>query len=217
MKNIIFLAPPAAGKGTCSDLLKENYDYEHISTGAILRNEIACQSSLGKEIADIMASGKLVSDEIMINLINNKLSTLNKNFILDGFPRTLNQAEKLNDLFTKLKIDNYVVIFLDIDKDLAKKRTLGRITCDTCGKSYNIYFDNFKPKKDNICDNCGSVLSKRKDDNEESFNTRFDTYIKNTLPILEYYKNKNKVVSVEVTNDFQKLANLLKEIIISND
>ena len=141
MKNIIFLAPPAAGKGTCSDILKNTYDCKHISTGAILRSEIASQSSLGKEIKKIIDAGKLVSDDYMIKLIEETLSKLDKPFILDGFPRTINQAKNLSILFDKLNISNYIVIYLNIDKELALKRTLGRVTCDKCGRSYNIFFD----------------------------------------------------------------------------
>ena len=104
MKNIIFLAPPAAGKGTCSDILKNTYDCKHISTGAILRSEIASQSSLGKEIKKIIDAGKLVSDDYMIKLIEETLSKLDKPFILDGFPRTINQAKNLSILFDKLNV-----------------------------------------------------------------------------------------------------------------
>ena len=125
MKNIIFLAPPAAGKGTCSDILKNTYDCKHISTGAILRSEIASQSSLGKEIKKIIDAGKLVSDDYMIKLIEETLSKLDKPFILDGFPRTINQAKNLSILFDKLNISNYIVIYLNIDKELALK-DLGR-------------------------------------------------------------------------------------------
>ena len=178
MKNIIFLAPPAAGKGTCSEILKSTYDYEHISTGAILRSEIDSSSSLGLEIKSVIDSGNLVSDELMINLIEERLSNNQKKFILDGFPRTLNQAKKLNELFNKLDISNYVVIYLNIEYDLALKRTLGRITCDKCGKSYNTFFEGYKPKIDGICDNCNTPLKKRGDDNEVSFKNRFETYLK---------------------------------------
>lgn len=213
MKNVIFLAPPAAGKGTCSDILKNKYNYEHISTGAILRSEIASQSSLGNEIKSIIEKGNLVDDKLMIKLIENKLTSINKNFILDGFPRTITQAYSLDNLFKELNINNYVVIYLNIDKSLALKRTLGRMTCLKCGKSYNIYFDEFKPINDGYCDICNEELSKRSDDNEESFNNRFDTYINSTLPILKFYEEKNKVIKIDVDNNFVFLSSKLKEIV----
>ena len=213
MKNIIFLAPPAAGKGTCSDILKNTYDCEHISTGAILRSEIASQSSLGKEIKEIIDAGKLVSDDYMIKLIEETLSKLDKPFILDGFPRTINQAQNLSILFDKLNISNYIVIYLNIDKELALKRTLGRVTCEKCGRSYNIFFDGFKPKEDGICDDCKTALTVRGDDNEESFKVRFDTYVQNTLPIIEYYKNLNKLVEIDVNNKDLNLKEKLMEIL----
>ncbi len=212
MKNIIFLAPPAAGKGTCSDYLKKEFDYEHISTGAILRSEISSQSSLGLEIKKIIDAGNLVDDDLMIRLIEDKLQKIEKPFILDGFPRTLNQAEALSQLFTKLQIDNYTVIYLNITKELALKRTLGRITCNNCGKSYNLFSEKYKPKTEGICDDCGSKLSVRGDDNEESFKKRFDNYINLTLPILNYYKNLNKVIELNVDNN-DRLLEMLKEIV----
>lgn len=212
MKNIIFLAPPAAGKGTCSEILKSTYDYEHISTGAILRSEIDSSSSLGLEIKSVIDSGNLVSDELMINLIEERLSNNQKKFILDGFPRTLNQAEKLNELFNKLDISNYVVIYLNIEYDLALKRTLGRITCDKCGRSYNTFFEGYKPKVDGICDNCNTPLKKRGDDNEVSFKNRFETYLKNTYPILDYYKKIGKVREISIDNNVD-LFSALKEIV----
>ena len=188
MKSVIFIAPPASGKGTQSTYL-ENLGYEHISTGDMLRNEINSGSKLGVEIKELINNGGLVSDEIVIELITNKLASLdNKPFILDGFPRTMNQAISLNDLFTKLNISNYIVIYLDIDESSALKRSLGRMTCE-CGKSYNIYYDNLKPQIEGICDNCHKELVKRNDDNEESFKNRFQTYIKNTEPLLKYYED----------------------------
>ena len=213
MKNIIFLAPPAAGKGTCSEILKNEFNYEHISTGAILRSEIASQSSLGNEIKSIIEKGNLVDDSLMIKLIENKLANINNSFILDGFPRTINQAYSLDNLFKELNIENYIVIYLNIDKSLALKRTLGRMTCPKCGKGYNIYFDGFKPNKDGYCDICNEALSKRSDDNEESFNNRFETYINSTLPILKFYEQKNKVIKIDVDNNFELLSSKLKEIV----
>ncbi len=211
MKNVIFIAPPAAGKGTISDYLIKNYHYKHLSTGDILREEIQSGSKFGKEIENIMASGNLISDDVMINLIKQKLTELSKqSFILDGFPRTLIQAESLDEMLISMGVTNNVVISLDIDRELALKRVLGRINCPKCGRSYNVYFENMKPSKENICDDCNSDLIKRSDDNEESFRKRFDDYLSNVSLIKSYYEEKHLLKNIIVDNDLERV---LKEII----
>ena len=150
MKNIIFIAPPAAGKGTQSNILKEKYDYAHISTGDMLREAINSGSKLGMDVKNIIDKGELVSDEIIIKLVAEKLASLKgKPFILDGFPRTLNQAIALE----KIIDDNYVTIYLDLSEEEAISRITGRLTC-SCGKSYNINIDSLKPKIVGKCDAC---------------------------------------------------------------
>ena len=197
MKNIIFIAPPAAGKGTLSNLLQVNYDYDHISTGDMLREEIALESELGLRVKNIIESGQLVDDETITELLKNKLSKLTgKPFVLDGFPRTLNQAKSLKILFEELNID-YCVISLEIDEQTAMERSLGRLTC-SCGRSYNMYNDALKPKVENVCDDCGNTLVKRNDDNEESFKVRFKTFLDNTAPIVDFYKELNKLYEINV-------------------
>lgn len=211
MKNVIFIAPPAAGKGTQSNRLVEN-GYIHISTGDMLREEIAKESSMGLKIKDIINKGLLVSDDIVFELIKNKLSTLNKPFILDGFPRTLNQAKLLDDLLENLNITNFEVIYLDITLEEALKRALGRLTCK-CGVSYNSEFEKLKPLVVGICDKCGSNLEKRCDDNEESFKVRFETFIKNNDPIKEFYKNKDKLHIIDTTLETEKITETIKDIL----
>ena len=166
MKNVIFIAPPAAGKGTISNMLK-TLGYEHISMGDLLREEIAKNSSIGLKVKDIMSSGKLISDDIVYEVLSKKFVNLDNPFILDGFPRTLNQAKLLDDLFSKLNISDYKVIYLDIKVEEALKRALSRLTCK-CGLSYNTEFKELSPKIAGICDVCHSKLEKRSDDNEES-------------------------------------------------
>ena len=212
MKSVIFIAPPAAGKGTQSNFLK-SLGYIHISTGDMLRSEIATGSELGKEIDEIIRKGDLVSDELVIKLIDKKLSSIdNKPFILDGFPRTINQAKELEVIFNKYNIEDFIVIYLDLDLDTAIKRSLGRLTCK-CGRSYNIYFDNMKPMIDNICDDCKSELIKRDDDNEESFKVRFDNYLSNVAPIKEYYNNLNKLVYLDANKESNLVSEEIKGII----
>lgn len=199
MKNIIFIAPPAAGKGTQSELLVSKYGYIHISTGDLLRSEIASGSDLGKSITEIMDSGNLVSDEIVTELLKNRLSQADakKGFILDGYPRNIDQAKTLKDLAKELNIVDCVAIYLEMSEEVAMHRALGRITCPTCGRGYNKYEEAMKPKNDNYCDDCHVELTSRSDDNEETFKTRFATYIKNTEALLEYYKDSGMLKVID--------------------
>ena len=209
MKNIIFIAPPAAGKGTQSNMLKEKFGYNHISTGDMLREAINSGSEIGKEVKNIIDKGELVSDDLIIKLVKDKLTSLKgKPFILDGFPRTLNQAESLDKILT----DDYIVIYLDLDESEAINRITGRLTCN-CGKSYNVNIDKLKPKVDGICDNCGSILIKRDDDNVESFKVRFKTFLDNTDSILKYYEDKEKLIKIDVNKDVQDIFKSILEVI----
>ena len=202
MKNIIFIAPPAAGKGTASALVCEKYNIPHISTGDLLRDEIANQTKLGVEIKDAMSRGEFVSDEVITKLLKKRLSLKDakKGYILDGYPRNIKQAEIYDDLLKELSYDMGVVIFLDIDKDTAMKRALSRVVCSKCGLSYNLDNKELSPIKEGICDACGGELKTRGDDNKETFITRFDTYMKETYPLIKYYEKKNNLVKIEVSN-----------------
>ena len=200
MKNIIFIAPPAAGKGTQSKLVSEEYNIPHISTGDLLREEVAKGTKLGKQIKGDMDKGNLVSDEIITTLLKNRITSpdCKNGYILDGYPRTLTQAEIYNKLLEELNYDKGVVIFFDIDKERALKRTLSRIICSSCGSSYNLLVDELKPKKENICDRCGHELNTRADDTEEVFINRFDTYINSTKDLIEYYSKAGLLHRIEV-------------------
>ena len=212
MRNIIFIAPPAAGKGTQSNLLKEHFGYIHISTGDLLRAEIASGSKLGMEVKNIIDKGNLVSDDLMIDIIQNKLTGIKgKPFILDGFPRTLNQAKVLDEILD----DNYEVVYLELDKEDAIKRIEGRLTC-SCGKSYNLNDEELKPKITGICDNCGKKLVKRDDDNVEAFIIRYDNFLNNTKVLVDYYNNKNKLHIVDVNRNINDIFNDISRI-VAND
>lgn len=200
MKNIIFIAPPAAGKGTQSKLVSEEYNIPHISTGDLLREEVAKETDLGKSIKEDMDKGNLVSDEVITTLLKNRITSndAKNGYILDGYPRTLNQAKIYKDLLKELHYDRGVVIFFDIDKERALKRTLSRIVCGNCGSSYNLLVDELKPKKENICDRCGHELKTRNDDTEEVFIHRFDTYINSTKELIDYYREEGLLHRIEV-------------------
>ncbi len=203
MKNIIFIAAPGAGKGTQAKLISEEYNIPHISTGDLLRDEIATGSKLGEKIKTIIKTGDFVDDETMIKILRKKLSSkeCKKGYILDGYPRNTKQAVMYDELMKDLEIDLGIVIFLDIDKSLALKRTLNRIICPKCGASYNLAISALKPKKENICDYCNHELVLREDDNEEVFNKRFDNYISKTKDLIDYYKNLNVLKTIQVSED----------------
>ena len=179
MKNIIFLAPPAAGKGTLSEMLTEKYGYGHISTGDLLREEVKKGTALGQEAEGLMKAGKYVPDELIIKLISNRITEpdCENGYILDGFPRTKVQAEK------------YAELLKELGKDLAIKRACSRITCPKCGRIYNKYSNEMKPKVEGMCDDCNVKLTQRADDTEETFVKRFDEYMTKTMPLYDYYKD----------------------------
>lgn len=204
MTNFVFIAPPAAGKGTQSKLLVDKYEYIHISTGDLLREEVEKNTALGIQINEVISSGKLVDDNLVLKLLKSKLIyvlNVNKPFIIDGFPRTLNQADMLNYTFQELGVDNYKVIYMDLDYEKAKERVLGRLICPSCGKSYHESIEGLIPKESGICDSCQSKLVKRTDDTEETFKDRFDTYILNVKPIIDYYNDLNKLINIDASKE----------------
>ena len=202
MKNIIFVAAPAAGKGTISAKVCTEYNIPHISTGDLLRNEIAASSKIGMEIKSAMARGEFVSDEVITKLLKKRLEAKDckKGFILDGYQRNISQAKTYDNILKELNYDEGLVVFLDIDRELAMKRALSRVVCSKCGLSYNLINKEYAPLKEGICDNCGSSLKTRSDDNEESFINRFDTFMKETYPLLEYYEKKGNLLKIKVDN-----------------
>jgi adenylate kinase len=213
MKNIIFIAPPAAGKGTQSDLLVRKHGYVHISTGDLLRNEVAAETELGKSIKEILSSGKLVSDEIVTELLKNKLSEVQKGFILDGYPRTVKQAEALTKIAEELNIKLDVAIYLAVDERTAMERALGRITCPKCNRAYNRYEPSLKPSKEFFCDDCNIELISRTDDTEETFKVRYDTCIENTEPLLDYYKGLGILNVIETSSTPESTFEKIEEVI----
>ncbi len=203
MKNIIFIAPPAAGKGTQSKLVSQKYNIPHISTGDLLRDEVATGSVMGKMLANEMNKGGLISDDTIINLLRQRINQVdcNNGYILDGYPRNVEQAEIYDTMMHELGKDVGIVIFMDIDKDLALKRTVGRMICSSCGASYNKDVDSLKPKIDGICDKCGHTLTTRADDTLETAQIRYDTYMKETAPLIEYYRQKGNLRELKIFED----------------
>lgn len=206
---IIFIAPPAAGKGTQSNLLSNEFNIEHISTGDLLREEI---KNGNKELQAIIESGKLVNDELILSILAKKIDNLNS-YILDGFPRTINQAISLDELLKSKNEKIDYVIYLSVDKEIAKKRILGRVSCPKCGSVYNTMIEGMNSKEDMICDNCNSKLLRRVDDTEETLSTRYDTYINETEPLIEYYKNKGVLYQIDSSRNTMAVYNDIKNVL----
>ena len=211
MKNIIFIAPPAAGKGTISDYLVKHYGYVHLSTGDLLREEVASGSEFGQKLNEILKSGSLVDDETVIRLVRNKLIVIkDKPFILDGFPRTLTQAQVLDEILNELNIKNNIVVYLSVDLDTVLKRVMGRIICPKCKKSYNLNNEKLKPIHDGMCDDCGEVLIHRDDDKEETFKVRYESFMSNTKPILDFYQSKGMLYEIDATMPLDTIYEILE-------
>ena len=216
MKNIIFIAPPAAGKGTMSERLIEKYGYTHISTGEILRGMAQKEDDFGRDLSAKLKTGKLISDDIVYEALKRRLSEndLDNGFILDGFPRNTEQAREYDKILNDINKDLGVVIYLDTPREVLEKRIVGRRMCSKCGATYNVLTGVNTPKVENVCDKCGAELYQRNDDNEESFKVRYDTFMEHTYPLLEYYKEKNKlycVTSVDVDNTIKEIEAIIND------
>lgn len=194
---IIMLGAPGTGKGTIGNEICKKYNLEHVATGDIFRDEIKRQTELGKKANEYMSKGELVPDEVTIGMVKGKLEKLN-NVLLDGFPRTIMQAESLKEILSNKGEQITAVINLVVpDEDLIK-RTASRIICSNkeCGASYNTIF--MPPKQEGICDKCGEKLIKRKDDEPETIKERLEVYYKNTKPLIEYYEKENLLEKIEI-------------------
>lgn len=216
MKSIIFIAPPAAGKGTHSDMLAKKYNLAHISTGDLLREAVEENDERGNYISNIMHSGKLVNDDIILELLRERLlkSDCENGYILDGFPRNIDQAFAYEKILKELNKDLGVVIYLNVDKELCKKRIVGRITCPKCGAVYNSLICESKPKTDNVCDHCGSDLKKRSDDNEETFDKRFETYMTLTEPLIDHYKKLGILYEINGNEPKNTIFSKIEDIVL---
>ncbi|MHA1728155.1 MAG: adenylate kinase [Promethearchaeota archaeon] len=211
MKIVLFGAP-GAGKGTLAGKISKILpDIVHISTGDLFRYNIKEKTPIGKKAKEYIDAGKLVPDEVVIGMVEDRLSNEDVKkggFMLDGFPRTINQTEKLTEI---ADIDKVIVI--EVPRQVLLNRILGRISCSKCGRIYNKFNPKLNPKKEGICDDCGSELSHRSDDNEETLNQRIDTYEKNAGPVLEYYKKKGLIINVDGTKTMEMSDEKLKSVL----
>lgn len=212
--NIILVAPPAAGKGTQAELLKQKYNLNHISTGDLLRKAASCNDDFGNNLKSVMESGNLVSDDIVLEVVNRYLdNTSSNNLLLDGFPRNLYQAQKLDELLNNKNSKVDYVFLLDLEKDILLNRITGRRLCKSCGAIYNVNIDPLKPKVDSICDNCGSELTTRKDDNFKTYSIRYNEYEKETKPLIKYYKDHNVLYEIDGRKSIEEIFKQIEQII----
>jgi adenylate kinase len=194
-KIIVIIGAPGAGKGTQSRLLSEKYGYPQISTGDILREMARADTTLGRKVKETMAAGRLVSDEILAEVIRTRTSQpdCNNGYILDGYPRTLDQARLLEELASKQGKKQILVRIIVSEEELVRRLTSRRI-CGSCGKSYNLL--SSPPKIEGVCDLDGAPLTQRIDDNLESVSKRFEEYRESTAPLIDYYRQSGRLIEL---------------------
>lgn len=209
---VILLGPPGCGKGTQAEIICKNFEIPHISTGDILRDNVKRGTEIGSRAKSFMDSGSLVPDEIIIGTIKDRFSEddCKNGFLLDGFPRTIAQAEALDNLLNKMNINLDYIINIDVPDENIINRISKRLSCSNCGEVYNLIYK--KPKKDMSCDSCGFKLHQRDDDKEEVIRNRLDVYRKQTAPLIEYYNKKIKNVdgSKNINDVTKDILNIIK-------
>ena len=209
--NIILFGAPGAGKGTQSALLTEKMGMTQISTGDLFRAAIKNKTELGRKAQDFMDKGQLVPDSIVIGMVEEVLKSGVKNFILDGFPRTVPQAEALDELLNKLHLSISKAIFLEVPKSELMSRLTGRRVCKNCGAVYHIA--NKPTKVEGVCDNCGGQVVQRNDDKTEVIEARLKSYDEYTSPLKDYYKKSHKYVEISGNRDTETVFSDLKKLI----
>ncbi len=210
---IVLLGAPGSGKGTQAKLLMKKYSVPQISTGDLLRAAVKAGTPLGLQAKAAMDAGRLVSDEIVLAMIRERLSQADarKGFILDGFPRNLAQAEALDAMLDKLGIPLQLAVLIDIDLDILMQRMTGRRTCESCGQMYNIY--SSPPKWEDRCDLCGGKLRHRADDNEETISNRLRVYESQTAPLIDYYRKQGKLRMVQGLGEIEEVFAAISQVV----
>ncbi|MCP3742266.1 adenylate kinase [Rossellomorea sp. BNER] len=214
--NIVLMGLPGAGKGTQAEKIVEKYGIPHISTGDMFRAAIKEGTELGLEAKSFMDKGELVPDEVTIGIVRERLSKedCHKGFLLDGFPRTVAQADALENMLSDLgkKID--YVINIDVDKGILMERLTGRRICKNCGATYHLVFN--PPSEMGVCDRCGGELYQRADDNEETVQNRLDVNIKQTQPLLSFYEEKGYLRNINGQQDIKQVFADIDELLGGN-
>lgn len=194
---MVFLGPPGAGKGTYAKELVKILNIPHISTGDMFREAVTSGSELGKKVEEILKRGDLVPDDLTISIVKERLSKedCKNGFILDGFPRTVDQAKALDEILRSLGKELRYAFYFEVSEDLVVQRITNRRICKNCGKIYNLL--TMPPKVDGKCDVCGGELYQREDDKEEVVRKRYKVYMENTYPVIEYYQKQNKLFTID--------------------
>ena len=215
-KELIFLGPPACGKGTQTDKLAKHLNFPHIDTGSLLRAEINKGTPDGKTAKEFIDKGNLVPASLVANIIKNRLSQddCKNGYILDGYPRSVEQADMLTEMNKEIDKDTdaeFRAIYFDIDTNLLVERIVNRRSCPVCGEIYNLEFK--PPKVEGHCDHDGAELTQRKDDTKEVAQSRFDTYFRETAPLIDYYKEKGALKSIDANGTIDEVWERLLEVI----
>lgn len=214
LMHLILLGAPGAGKGTQAKMVAEKFGIPHIATGDILREAVKEGTQLGKEAVKYMEKGKLVPDEIVIGIIEERLreDDCKKGFVLDGFPRTIAQAEALDSVLDKIGIDLDLVIDLKVDKEELVRRISQRRICRSCEKPYHLTFN--PPKVSGVCDECGGELYQRSDDTEETVRKRISVYEEQTFPLIDYYKKKGILKEVDGNRPIEEISESINKLLM---
>ena len=202
---LVLLGPPGSGKGTQAKRLAEKYGLPHVSSGDILRAGLREEGYLDRETREIVRSGRLVPDRIAVEIVRKRLGEedCGKGFILDGFPRTLPQAESLNGLLQESDIPIDRVLYLELSEEEVVKRLSGRRLCPRCGATFHLLFH--PPRSPGICDRCGAQLSQREDDSEVTVRERMKTYEKQTYPLIEYYQSRGLLAKINANRSVEEV------------
>ena len=207
---IVMLGAPGSGKGTQAQRIQKDHGLPQVSTGDLLRKAVADDTPLGQKAKKIMDAGELVSDDIVLGMIKERIAQpdAKRGFVLDGFPRNTSQADSLESLLGELKLKLDRVVLMDVDFDILMKRLTGRRTCSTTGAVLNIYFS--PPAELEACRKAGGELLQRKDDNEETIRNRLQVYQRETAPLVDYYTKKRLLATVPATGDVDAVYSRLK-------
>ncbi|SHJ95892.1 Adenylate kinase [Geosporobacter subterraneus DSM 17957] len=202
---LILLGPPGAGKGTQAAGIVDRYNIPHISTGDIFRKNIKEGTELGRKAKSFMDQGLLVPDDLVVEIVEDRLKEddCKNGFLLDGFPRTVYQAEALDKVLEKMNSVLDRVINVSVDKEILIDRAVGRRICKECGATYHIQFN--PPAAADVCDKCGGPLYQRADDNEETVTKRIEVYLNETQPLIDYYKQKGTIVTIDGQQSIDKV------------
>lgn len=215
-KELVFLGPPASGKGTQTSKLSQYLNFPHVDTGSLLRRAMANKTQDGLTAQGYIEKGQLVPIEIVASIIKSRLQEEDcaNGFILDGFPRSIEQAEMLEGMLKEIDADKEVsfkVVYFDIDQQLLLDRIIYRRSCSKCGKIYNLL--SLKPQKEGVCDDCGEELIQRKDDTEETAKARFNTYFEQTAPLIKFYEEKGSLRKINANGEVDEVWDRLLETV----